>query len=89
MSKKTIYKAGDKVFIISENKLATVLNVYGNGEDGHYGEIRLDMTGNTAISDIEKYESSKHSAFDDTFIPIKAKWKSNYKIKQDIPLRDS
>jgi len=81
-------EGGDKVFVISEQKLATVLNVYGDGINGSHGDVRLDLSGNTALTDIERYDPVKHAAFDHTFIPIKAEWKKNYEITKDIPLRN-
>ena len=83
----TIYEAGDKVFVKSEQKLATVLNVYGDGANGYFGDIRLDLCGNTSIDNIEMYDSEKHAAFDNTFIPIRAEWKERYGIKKEIPVR--
>lgn len=81
------YEGGDKVFVRSEQKLATVLNVYGDGVNGSNGDIRLDLCGNTSLDDIEKYDPEKHAAFDHTFTPIRAEWKERYCIAQDIPLR--
>ncbi len=83
------HEAGDKVFVISEQKLATVLNVYGNGANGSYGDIRLDLCGNTPIEDIQPYDPMKHSKFDHTFLPITAEWKKSYGITKDIPLRQA
>lgn len=82
------FEGGDKVFLRAEKRLATVLNVYGDGVNGDRGDIRLDVSGNTAISEIEHYDAAKHSAFDNTFIPIKAEWKRAYGITKDIPLRE-
>lgn len=79
---------GEKVFVPREQRLATVLNVYGNGLTGAEGEIRLDLCGNTAIDDIEPYDVQRHGAFDATFVPIKAEWKDRYGISLDVPLRD-
>jgi hypothetical protein len=79
-------EAGDKVFVISQQKLATVLNTYG-GEKNVSGEIRVDLCGNTPIENLELYDSEKHSKFDATFIPIRAEWKKSYGITKDIPLR--
>ena len=83
---RQVFEGGDKVFVISEQKLATVLNTYG-GEKNVSGEIRVDLCGNTAIEDLELYDSEKHSKFDATFIPIRAEWKKSYGITKDIPLR--
>lgn len=83
-----VFEGGDKVFVISEKKLATVLNVYGDGVNGNCGDIRLDLCGNTAIADIEPYNPEKHAEFDHTFTPIKKEWKENYGITKDIPMRD-
>jgi hypothetical protein len=82
------YEAGDKVFVISEKHLATVLNVYGDGINGSYGDIRLDLSGNTSIDNIEHYDPLKHAEFDHTFIPIKAEWKERYEITKDVEVRD-
>ena len=82
------HEAGDKVFVVSEQRLATVLDVYGDGIDGDHGDIRLDLTGNTSLENIERYDASKHGLFDHTFIPIKAEWKEFYGITKDVPLRD-
>lgn len=81
------HEAGDKVFVVSEQRLATVLDVYGDGINGDHGDIRLDLSGNTSLDDIERYDASKHAAFDHTFIPIKAEWKNFYGITKDVPLR--
>lgn len=81
-------EAGDKVFLKPENCLATVLNVYGDGVNGSDGEVRLDMSGNTHISDIEHYDSVKHAKFDNTFIPVRRQWLIDYNITKDIPVRD-
>jgi hypothetical protein len=81
------YQAGDKVFVTTEQRLATVLNVYGDGVNGDQGEIRLDLCGNTSLSNIEPYSPAKHAQFDHTFLPIKAAWKVDYDITQDIPVR--
>ncbi|MDO8417736.1 MAG: hypothetical protein Q7S87_16170 [Agitococcus sp.] len=81
------YEAGDKVFVISEQRLATVLDTYGDGINGHFNDIRLDLSGNTSLDNIEKYDAQKHAEFDDTFLPIKGAWKDLYNITQDIPLR--
>lgn len=80
--------AGDKVFVKSEQKLATVLDVYGDGLRGDHGDVRLDLCGNTPIADIERYNAAKHGAYDHTFVPIKREWKEAYGIAQDVPLRD-
>jgi hypothetical protein len=82
------YEAGDKVFVRSEQRLATVLDVYGDGVRGDYGVIRLDLSGNTDLDDVERYDVDKHAAFDHTFIPIPAEWKASYGITKDVPLRD-
>jgi hypothetical protein len=82
------HEAGDRVFVVSEQRLATVLDVYGDGINGDHGDIRLDLTGNTSLDDIERYDASKHAAFDHTFIPIKAEWKEFYGITKDVPLRE-
>lgn len=82
------HEAGDKVFVISEQRLATVLDVYGDGIKGAQGDIRLDLSGNTSLDNIEKYDAAKHAAFDDTFTPIKKEWKEFYGITKDVPLRD-
>ena len=81
------YEGGDKVFVPREQRLATVLNNYGDPVNGDCGDIRLDLCGNTHITDIEPYDPVKHAAFDDTFIPIRAQWKAEYGITKDIPLR--
>jgi hypothetical protein len=83
-----VFEGGDKVFVISEQKLATVLNVYGDGIAGDCGDIRLDLCGNTPVSDLERYDPRKHSAFDATFTPIKKQWKAEYGITKDVPTRD-
>jgi hypothetical protein len=83
----TPHEAGDKVFVVSEQRLATVLDVYGDGINGDHGDIRLDLSGNTSLDDIERYDAIKHAAFDHTFAPIKAEWKAFYGITQDVPLR--
>lgn len=80
---------GDKVFVISEQKLATVLDNYGDGRQGWNGDVRLDLCGNTALANIERYDPVKHAAFDHTFVPIKAEWKAFYGITQDVPLREA
>jgi hypothetical protein len=85
---KTPLEAGDKVFVVSEQKLATVLNVYGDGLHGSHGDVRVDLCGNTAITDLEKYDTKKHAAFDHTFVPISRKWKEEYGITQDVEVRD-
>ena len=79
-------EAGDKVFVRTEQRLATVLNVYGDGVNGSHGDVRLDLCGNTSVADLEHYDSEKHSAFDHTFIPIRAEWKRTYGITKDVPL---
>lgn len=81
------YIGGDKVFHILEKRLGTVLNNYGDPKRGHYGDVRLDLTGNTSINCIEPYDAVKHAKYDHTFTPIKREWKENYGITQDIPLR--
>jgi len=83
----TPHEAGDKVFVISEQRLATILDVYGDGMNGDHGDIRLDLSGNTPLDNIERYEAGKHAAFDNTFTPIKAEWKEFYGITKDVPLR--
>lgn len=85
---RPVYTAGDKVFVRSRQRLATVLDVYGNGQHGDHGDIRLDLCGNTALEDIAPYDSQQHAAFDDTFIPIKREWAHTYGITQPVPLRD-
>ena len=82
------YEAGDKVFVRREKRLATVLSVYGDGVNGDQGEIRLDLCGNTDVSEIEPYDVSRHSQYDSTFQPIKRKWKAEYGITKDVELRD-
>jgi hypothetical protein len=82
------FEAGDKVFVIPDKALATVLNVYGDGVNGDCGDIRLDLCGNTSISDIEMYDAEKHAQYDSTFTPIKRQWKEDYGITKDVPLRD-
>ncbi len=84
---KKAFEGGDKVFVITEQRLATVLNVYGDGVNGSYGDIRLDLCGNTCVDDIEHYDPVKHAAFDHTFLPIMATWKKEYGITKNIPLR--
>jgi hypothetical protein len=82
------YEAGDKVFHIREKRLATVLDVYGDGLFGSHGDMRLDLSGNTCIDDFEHYDAVKHAAFDHTFLPIMREWKEFYGITKDIPLRE-
>jgi len=82
------YTSGDKVFVLTERCLATVLNVYGDGINGDCGEIRLDVCGNTSVTDFEPYDPIRHAEFDFTFKPILRAWKEHYGITQDIPLRD-
>lgn len=84
----TTYTPGDKVFVVTEKALATVLDTYGDGVNGAQGDIRLDLCGNTAITDIEPYSPAKHADFDHTFRPIRRAWKEEYGITQDIALRD-
>ena len=84
----TVYEAGDKVFVIPEQKLATVLDVYGDGGKGSNGDIRLDLCGNAGIVDIEPYDAAKHAAFEHTFTPIRREWKDFYGITKEVPLRD-
>jgi hypothetical protein len=79
-------EAGDKVFVLAEQRLATVLNVYGDGLNGYHGDVRVDLNGNTQIDGLELYDPALHSMFDDTFVPIKAEWKVSYGITQDVPL---
>jgi len=81
------YTAGDKVFHKREQKLATVLDVYGDGVNGAQGDIRLDLSGNTVLADIEPYDATKHAAFDHTFVPIKAEWVATYNIPRSVALR--
>lgn len=81
------YEAGDKVFIPSLKRLATVLNVYGDPRNGAQGEMRLDVSGNTIVTDFEPYDALKHAQYDATFEPIKEEWKVGYGITQDIPVR--
>lgn len=81
--------AGDKVFVSSRQKLATVLDVYGDGWRGADGDVRLDLCGNTSICDIERYDPVRHAPFDSTFVPIKAEWKAFYGIAQDVPVREA
>lgn len=81
------YEAGDKVFVPREKRLASVLDVYGDGVNGDNGDIRLDLCGNTGVDRIEPYDSTKHAAYDDTFVPIKKEWKKFYGITKDVPLR--
>jgi len=85
--RKHSFSAGDKVFLKGERRLATVLDIYGDGINGAQGEIRLDLSGNTLITDIEPYVADLHSAYDHTFIPIKQEWKDEYGITADIPVR--
>jgi hypothetical protein len=84
----TPLEAGDKVFVTTEQRLATVLDVYGDGLNGDHGDIRLDLCGNTSLDYIERYDASRHAAFDHTFIPIRTEWKEFYGITKDVPLRD-
>lgn len=84
---KHFFNAGDKVFHKGEGRLATVLDIYGDGVNGAQGEIWLDLSGNTLITDIEPYSADLHSAYDHTFIPIKQEWKDDYGITADIPVR--
>jgi hypothetical protein len=86
-SPKTTYESGDKVFVISEQRLATVLDIYGDGLNGDFNDIRLDLSGNASLDNIEKYDAQKHAAFDNTFLPIKSAWKELYNITKDVPLR--
>ena len=83
----TALEAGDKVFVISEQKLATVLDTYHYLPEGGQGDIRLDLCGNTALTNIEPYDAGKHAAFDHTFMPIKLAWKTAYGITKNVPLR--
>lgn len=82
------YYPGDRVFIKPAQRLATVLDVYGDGVRGADGEIRLDVSGNTVLTDIEPYDRDRHSAFDHTFVPIKREWVAEYGITQPVPTRD-
>lgn len=84
---QVVFEPGDKVFVKSEQKLATVLSVYGDGVDGSFGVMRLDLCGNTDVDDIELYDPVKHAQFDSTFTPIDARWKLEYGITKDIPVR--
>lgn len=83
----TSLEAGDKVFVLAEQCLGTVLNVYGDGLNGYHGDVRVDVSGNTQIDALEPYDPALHAMYDDTFVPIKAEWKVSYGITQDVPLR--
>lgn len=80
-------EAGDKVFVISEQRLATVLNTYGDGINGDCGDVRVDLCGNTAVTNLEHYDPVEHAQFDATFTPILQAWKEQYGITKDIPVR--
>lgn len=80
---------GDKVFVASEQSLATVLDVYGDGANGDHGEVRIDLCGNIQMSMLELYDSAKHAEYDATYVPIKAEWKDRYGIVKDIPVREA
>lgn len=80
--------AGDKVFLIPEQRIATILNTYGDGVRGDFGEMRLDVSGNTLVTEFEKYDPVRHAAFDHTFVPIRRQWKEDYGITQDVELKD-
>jgi hypothetical protein len=82
------YEAGDKVFHKAEKRLGSVLDVYGDGVNGNQGDIRLDLSGNTGIDEIEPYDAVAHAEYDHTFAPIKREWKEFYGIAKDVPLRD-
>lgn len=84
---KKPFEGGDKVFVITEKKLATVLNTYGDGVNGDCGEMRLDLCGNTSIENFEHYDAAKHAQYDHTFTPILQAWKDTYGITKDIPIR--
>ena len=79
---------GDKVFVVSEQRLATVLDVYGDGLNGDHGEVRVDLCGNTAVDELEHYDPAKHAQFDSTFTPIRQECKERYGIAEDVPARD-
>ena len=79
---------GDKVFVVPEARLATVLDVYGDGVNGHCGDVRVDLCGNIQISLLERYDATRHAAYDSTFTPIKAEWKVRYGIQKEVPLRE-
>lgn len=80
-------QAGDKVFVRSELRLATVLDVYGDGLNGDHGDVRLDLCGNTSLQEIEPYDQDLHSVYDSTFVPIKAEWRERYGITKEVPIR--
>jgi hypothetical protein len=81
------YEAGDKVFVFRQKRLATVLDVYGDGVCGEHGDMRLDLCGNTQVNEFEPYDAKKHAEYDHTFQPIKREWKEFYGITKDVPLR--
>lgn len=82
------YEAGDKVFVPSERRLATVLDTYGDGVHGSHGDMRLDLCGNTSIDKFEPYDPKLHAEYDPTFIPIMRQWKEEYGITQDVQIRE-
>lgn len=81
-----MFEKGDKVFLACESRLATILDNYGNPVSGDHGEMRLDVSGNTSVDKFVSYDANLHANFDHTFTPIKAEWKEQYGITQDIPL---
>lgn len=85
-------KKGDIVFLVKENRIATILNDYKNADFLSFGEIRTDVSGNVNISDIEKFDPDNglHSQYVETFQPIKPEWCKNYDMPlsmiRDLPL---
>ena len=51
------FSPGEKVFHLGEKRLATVLAIYPSD-----GDVKLDLSGNTSIADIEKYYAKKNTA---------------------------
>jgi hypothetical protein len=84
-SQKPDLEPGDKVFVVSESKLATVLAVHPMSESN---EIRVDLCGNIGVEEVERYDAKRHAQYDNTFVPIRAEWKEKYGITKDVPLRE-
>lgn len=80
---RSAFVKGEKVFHLKEKKIATVLAVYGADDD-----VKLDLTGNTSIAEIERYSPEKHSNYDHTYREILPKWKEEYGIDRVFSLRE-
>ena len=63
------YQSGDEVFFISERRVETVVDNFGNPEFGEQGHMILSKAGKSPMRNFEAYDPQKHDCLEHFCFP--------------------